>query len=403
MKHLLRCILLVTVILLGLSQAGLAEAEAPVVHAVLFYSPTCPHCHQVIQQDLPPLVAQYGEALQIIAVNVTSPDGQALYQAAIEHYQVPPERQGVPTLVVGDTVLVGSGEIPAQFPGIVKEGLAAGGIAWPDIPGLEQALTAATQPTPAETPTPTLPTFAPTAVASPANTPVSPLATPTTLPTVTPPPTVTTPAPAVAFTGNNLPAEMVTAAPPSDPVGFTLAGLVLAGMIVSLVYAVFRLILTAPVLFRLHQTARPMSWAIPLLALLGLGVATYLAYVEINQVEAVCGPVGECNIVQASPYARLLGLPIAVWGILNYLAIGVLWGGQKYLTGRWAYLSALGLVCLTGFGVLFSIYLTCLELFVITAVCMWCLSSALITTVLLLLAVTPITVASAPIQARAAD
>jgi uncharacterized membrane protein len=112
---------------------------------------------------------------------------------------------------------------------------------------------------------------------------------------------------------------------------------------------------------------------------LGLVVAAYLAYVETNQVKAVCGPVGECNIVQTSEYARILGIPVAVLGVLNYLAIGVLWAGQTYLARRWANLSGLGLLGLTFFGVLFSIYLTCLELFVIHAICAWCLCSAIVT------------------------
>jgi uncharacterized membrane protein len=112
---------------------------------------------------------------------------------------------------------------------------------------------------------------------------------------------------------------------------------------------------------------------------LGLGVAAYLAYVETNQVKAVCGPIGECNIVQTSDYARILGIPVAVLGVLNYLVIGVLWAGQRLPARRWANLSALGLLGLTFFGVLFSIYLTCLELFVIHAICAWCLCSAVVT------------------------
>jgi uncharacterized membrane protein len=122
-----------------------------------------------------------------------------------------------------------------------------------------------------------------------------------------------------------------------------------------------------------------------------LGVSIYLAYVEISHVQAVCGPVGECNIVQASPYAQILGIPIAVLGILNYLAILVLWRVQRYAGGRLVKLSAFGLLGLTLAGTLFSIYLTCLELFVIRAVCAWCLSSAVITTLLMLLAAIPIT------------
>jgi uncharacterized membrane protein len=80
-----------------------------------------------------------------------------------------------------------------------------------------------------------------------------------------------------------------------------------------------------------------------------------------------------------------------VLGLLNYIAVIVLWAGQKILGGRWANPSALGLLGLTLLGTLFSIYLTCLELFVIQAVCAWCLSSAVVTTLLMLLATIPIT------------
>jgi uncharacterized membrane protein len=138
------------------------------------------------------------------------------------------------------------------------------------------------------------------------------------------------------------------------------------------------------------------TWAIPILVLVGLGIATYLAYVEITQVEAICGPIGECNFVQSSPYARILGIPVAVLGVLHYLAIGVLWVGQRYAAGRLAHLSVLGLLGLTLFGTLFSIYLTCLEIFVVRAICIWCLGSAVTTTILMLLVVVSVTGSPSP-------
>ena len=73
------------------------------------------------------------------------------------------------------------------------------------------------------------------------------------------------------------------------------------------------------------QTQFP-NWLIPILSVIGLGVAGYLAYVEFTQVEAVCGPVGNCNTVQQSAYATLFGvIPIGFLGILGYLAILILW------------------------------------------------------------------------------
>jgi uncharacterized membrane protein len=173
---------------------------------------------------------------------------------------------------------------------------------------------------------------------------------------------------------------------------------VLIVMVAALGYAVWRIVTARQQLFRLDRNpaTHAGSWAIPLLAVAGLGVAVYLAYVELTHVEAICGPVGECNLVQASPYAQILGVPVALLGVLSYLAIVVLWAGQKFLGGWLANLSLLGLFGLTLAGTLFSIYLTLLELFVIDAVCAWCLSSAVITTILLLLVVIPATRDPAP-------
>lgn len=364
----------------------------PVVRAVLFYSPSCPHCHEVITEVLLPMVEDYGsEQLQIIGIDTTQPAGGTVYQSTIERYAIPTHRRGVPTLVVGNVVLVGSIEIPETFPGMVEEGLAKGGIDWPDIPGLEQVIPPDAQEKP--TPTTELPptdTPAPTATNEPSALSSAPLVTDTT--TQTPPPAPQSTSSALSLNEGELPA-VETEEPSPDPVGFTLASVVLLGMMAAIVYVVWRVITNWQRLLQLDDvpSISAASSAIPLLALLGLGVAIYLAYVEINQVEAVCGPVGECNIVQSSPYAQILGIPIAVLGLLNYVAIIVLWVAHRLLRGRWAKLSALGLLGLTLFGALFSIYLTCLELFVIHAICAWCLSSAVITTLLMLLAGMPTT------------
>ena len=111
-----------------------AQAARPVVHAVLFYSPTCPHCHYVITETLPPLMEKYGDQLQIIGVDVTQPDGQMLFLAALDKFNL--EEGGVPFLVVGNTYLVGSADIPEKFPSLIEDYLKQGGAGWPNIPGL---------------------------------------------------------------------------------------------------------------------------------------------------------------------------------------------------------------------------------------------------------------------------
>ncbi|MBN1811993.1 MAG: hypothetical protein JXA14_09175 [Anaerolineae bacterium] len=105
------------------------------MQTVLFYSPTCPHCHYVMEEVLPPLQEAYGNQLGIAAIDVSTPEGLDIYYAAVAHFAIPPERLGVPTMIVGDAVLVGSGEIPTLLPDLIQQGLDEGGVGWPEIPG----------------------------------------------------------------------------------------------------------------------------------------------------------------------------------------------------------------------------------------------------------------------------
>lgn len=351
--------------------------EEPVVRAVLFYSPTCPHCHTVINETLLPMMEQYGERLEIIGIDITQPAGKVLYDASTEQFNVPAEMQGVPRLVVGDRFLVGSVQIPQEFPGIVEEGLASGGIDWPTIPGLAEVIaanqraqeTASAAATPSEN--------------------VAATATPVTA--ITPTPEV------VAITTDSLP-PTGSAAPGGMPEGGWLAATLLGGMLLALLYASVRIWQARRGLFQFDRplTAAITSPLVPLLAVLGLGVAGYMAYIEITHLDAVCGPVGECNVVQTSQYAAIAGIPVAVLGLIFYLAVLVLWALQRSAAGQWARPAALALLGLAVFGVLFSVYLTLLELFVIHAICMWCLTSALITTLIMVTAAAQLTRGAVP-------
>ena len=343
-----------------------AQTVEPTVQAVLFYSPTCPHCHQVITELLVPMQEEYGDRLEILGVDTTNAAGAQLYQNAIDYFEIPQDRLGVPTLIVGSTILVGSGEIPGKFPDIVKTGLAAGGIGWPAIPELALIV----------------PDLSPSAGPDAAVAASSANHAATAAPNES------------AGTDLQEASEAIASAetedaPPADPVGFALAWIVLLGMVAALVYAGYHFLVTRPQRRQNPGSGAPMNtnWGIPVLALIGLGVALYLAYVETTGVAAVCGPVGECNIVQSSTYARIAGIPVAVLGALSYLAIIGLWAAQHWLSGRAAALAGQALLFLTMFGVLFSIYLTLLELFAIGAICAWCLSSAVLTTLIMFLVV----------------
>jgi len=380
-------ILLISFILIP---AARAQDENTVVQAVLFYSPSCGPCHHVITEVLPPLMEKYGDQLQIIGVSTYSQEGQVLYQAAIDTFEISVQRQGVPTLIVGDNVLVGSGEIPEQFPQIIEEGLAKGGIGWPDIPGLEEAIaesraaateqaqaTQTAEALPTESAVPTSETASDTEDASLSETAESPTQTeapekPTSTPTTASPSNV-------IGLDDAFPQERSFVVKfKRDLVGNSFSVVFLVGMIVSV----------ALVWLRLLQDTKPTftwpSWIVPVLCAIGVVVAAYLSYVEVTQTEAVCGPVGDCNTVQQSPYASVFGfLPVGVLGLIGYVAIIAVWLVQHYGPRQWHFLATQALWGMAFFGTLFSIYLTFLEPFVIGATCAWCLTSALIMTLLL--------------------
>jgi uncharacterized membrane protein len=117
-----------------------------------------------------------------------------------------------------------------------------------------------------------------------------------------------------------------------------------------------------------------------LLALVGLLVATYLWLYKIGVVgELQCG-TGSCETVQASRYADLLGIPVALYGVAGY---GVLFAvGLAALDPRRAMDPRLTrlLAALATTGFLFTVYLTAVELFVLHAICRWCVASAVIMT-----------------------
>jgi len=126
------------------------------------------------------------------------------------------------------------------------------------------------------------------------------------------------------------------------------------------------------------STDRRLRIAILVLSLIGIGVAGYLTYVHYEGLKVLCLSSGGCETVQASSYAKLDGVPVAVLGLAGY--IGIL-GSLAIRTelGRIAGFT----IALIGFG--FSMYLTYRELFTIKAICQWCVSSAVLMTVLAIL------------------
>ena len=127
--------------------------------------------------------------------------------------------------------------------------------------------------------------------------------------------------------------------------------------------------------------------AILALGLAGMGISGYLTYIHYRWVEPVCLPGFDCGSVLFSPYATFWGVPISLLGLVIYsflTAGGVL---LFYRPGQISSLSALGVYTLALSGTLYSLFLTYRELFRMYAVCMWCLSSALVITCLLVLSI----------------
>ncbi len=445
-----------------------AQAPAPVVHAVLFYHPSCPHCHELITRHLIPMQNQYGDRLRILGMDTSQPWANNLYYEAIRYYRLPEEDWVVPILVVGQEVPIGGAEIPERLPGIIEAGLASGGIDLPDFPALvtflreqdlldprypDRLIARPAGPAP-QTETPSAEAVraeedsieagdtASVLVSASADVPFDSVITPVEIPTPVEKPAEVVDSPAAGVgnreppgneanvassdtgrvgqgpageqtdsagpetRGSESPRPPVPEAPArpdsgvgsvgtlglqeaaselesmtmwdrfnADRAGNSVSVLVLLGMLLTVALRGF-----PP---RVRGREWP-SWVVPVLVVVGAGVASYLSYVEVTHAEAVCGPVGDCNTVNQSEYARLLGvLPVGVLGLLGYCVILALWLVRTVGPEKWWKAASLGLWAVALFGTLFSIYLTFLEPFVIGATCAWCLTSAGVMTLLL--------------------
>jgi uncharacterized membrane protein len=299
--------------------SGQDVPEAPavgddVVRAIYFFSPTCPACRDLQARHLPGITARWGERLDLRKIDVTTPEGRTLFQAAMRSWLVPRERFGVPAVFIGRRHLVGTQEIPGELPKLIEAGLAAGGMDWPPIPGLEAM----------------------------------------------------TPAGEAGSTGEG------------DLAGLLLGALVFTAVAAAMGWSAWGLARQdrrSP-LPGARSWERRDPWTVGL-AGAGAAVAGYLSWVALADAHVLCGPVGACDVVHASRFGTLFGVPVALLGLAFFVGVGVLAllprpaGVRGPLTAAvWA-------------GAAFSLYLTGAEIFVIGAVCSWCLASALLSALLL--------------------
>lgn len=339
-------IFLLLAFILGWSQSGSASAQeaipssqTPYVRAVMFWTNGCANCSKAIIEVLPPIKEKYGDQLQIHFIELRSEADIDLIYKVGEALGLSKDEVGTPFLIIGDQPLLGPTAIQAEFPGLIDQYLAAGGIDYPDLVEFEGFLPDG----------PPDPNFPEASVSEPK-------------------------------------IESQAAMPPESSSvtksnGFALAIGIMVAMAAALAYALIHFIKERPE----KKASKALDLATPILSLIGLGVAGYLGYVETQAVTAVCGPIGDCNTVQSSPYATLFGvLPIGVLGVIGYVAILGLWFWKQVRNDWLAERASLAIFGMAVFGTIFSLYLTYLEPFVIKAVCAWCLSSAVIITLIML-------------------
>jgi uncharacterized membrane protein len=114
-----------------------------------------------------------------------------------------------------------------------------------------------------------------------------------------------------------------------------------------------------------------LALALGVVGLIGFAIALYLSWTKLTGALPICGPGGGCETVDNSPYSVIAGIPVALFGLLNsgtVVGLAVWWGRTR--NRRAAYPAyALGLA-----GPLIEAYLVYLELFVIHAICIWCVA-----------------------------
>jgi uncharacterized membrane protein len=134
------------------------------------------------------------------------------------------------------------------------------------------------------------------------------------------------------------------------------------------------------------KTGPAFHWATLGLACLGALDATYLLVYKLTKNNAMCLGNGGCHDVNFSPYAEIGRIPVSVFGMAAFLVIA----GIVMLEPRIKFLKENGALAIFGIslaGVAFTAYLTWLEIYVIHAICPFCIISAILITLIFILAI----------------
>jgi uncharacterized membrane protein len=130
------------------------------------------------------------------------------------------------------------------------------------------------------------------------------------------------------------------------------------------------------------KTINILSYLILILALLGFIDATYLTVEFFSGGNVVCGLIEGCEQVLSSDYSSMFGIPLSLIGVIYYVTISIF----AFILSINKNVNILKIILIVTFlGFIASVYFVYLQLFVINAICIYCITSALITTVLLIL------------------
>ncbi len=119
-----------------------AEPTEPVARFFLYYSPSCPHCHEVMENYLPTVYEKYGTQVEYEYIDISTDSETYITMLRLETKLGVPETVlgSVPALVIGDKVLIGGAEIPAKLEGYIDEYLAEGGVDFPSLEDLPEVV-----------------------------------------------------------------------------------------------------------------------------------------------------------------------------------------------------------------------------------------------------------------------
>ncbi|HOE34285.1 MAG: hypothetical protein GX415_01030 [Chloroflexi bacterium] len=110
------------------------------VHGYFFYSKTCSHCLEIFSEILEPLEAENPGLIDMRLLELGNPEYYRAMLAAEEAFQVKPEARGLPTVILGDEILIGEAPNKERLAALIQEGLTGSGIAFPDISGIDPEL-----------------------------------------------------------------------------------------------------------------------------------------------------------------------------------------------------------------------------------------------------------------------